>query len=257
MLMPGASLGQDSRSYRITTVTYSGNAIGVTASVAGYRAQYHQRRQAGGAIACTFDSFETAGAAASQDQLAWQALPGFAPFTVTVSGYGDLAAAMDNMTGLPHATLESFDLYVTLMDVIMYEQFRGAALNELIAAGRASWEQEAYDVTLPDWKPIIRRLKITAGPTAFLHVSAAADGNLFYYKTDDTIIRQLIVYGGFIMPSYGTSRYMGFYRLDGGGELTHATLSEYYAGLVIAAYFLPVLSTERREQALELIADGG
>ena len=51
--------------------------------------------------------FETAGTAGSKEELVWQDLPGFSPFTVTVSGYDDLPAAMDNMTSLPHATLES------------------------------------------------------------------------------------------------------------------------------------------------------
>jgi len=253
--IPGAGRAQSSRNFKITTVTYSGNAIGMPKSVGGYRASYYQQRQENGANSYTMYDFETASTAGSKEALVWRDLPGFSPFTVTVSGYDDLPAAMDNMTGLPHATLESFDLYVTLMDMIMYEQFRGVAVDELLDAGKDSYEKEPYTVTLPDWKPIIRRLKITAGPTVFLHVSAGADDNLFYYKTDDTIIRQLIFYGGFIMPSIGTSRYMGFYRLDAENEVTSATLTEYYIGFVFAAYFLPVLSTERREQILELIPD--
>jgi len=253
--IPCTGLAQSSRNVKITTVTYSGNAIGKTTSVGGYRAFYSQQRQQDGASRYTMYGFETAGPAGSKDQLDWQALPGFSEFTVVVSGYGDLPAAMDNLTGLPHASLESFDLYVTLMDMIMYEQFRSVAVDELLTAGKDSYEKEPYTVTLPDWKPIIRHLKITAGTTVFRHVNAGADDNLFYYKTDDTIIRQLIFYGGFIMPSIGTSRYMGFYKLDAGNEVTSATLSEYYIGLVIAAYFLPVLSTERREQVLELIPD--
>ena len=168
----------------------------------------------------------------------------------------DLPGAMDNLSSFEHASLDSFKIYVTLMDMIMYEQFRGVALDELLNAGKTTYDKAAYTVELPDWKPIIRGLKINAGATVFQHVNSGTDGNLFYYKTDDTIIRQIIFYGGFIMPSIGTSRYMGFYRLDADNELTHATLSEYYIGLVIAAYFLPVLSTERREQVLELIPEG-
>ena len=199
--------------------------------------------------------FETAGTAGSKEALVWQDLPGFSPFTVTVSGYDDLPAAMDNMTGLPHATLESFDLYVTLMDMIMYEQFRGVAVDELLEAGKDSYEKEPYTVTLPDWKPIIRRLKITAGPTVFLHVSSGTDGSIFF------ITKQMT-------PSYGSSSFTAglscplsehpgtwAFTADSSNEVTSATLTEYYIGFVFAAYFLPVLSTERREQVLELIPE--
>ena len=254
--VPGICPAQGVRNFQISTVTYSGNAIGKTTSVSGYRAFYHQQRQQDGANRYTMYDFEIAGSVSSKDQLSWQDFPNFPGFNVAVSGYDDLPGAMDNLSSFEHASLDSFKIYVTLMDMIMYEQFRGVALDELLNAGKTTYDKAAYTVELPDWKPIIRGLKINAGATVFQHVNSGTDGNLFYYKTDDTIIRQIIFYGGFIMPSIGTSRYMGFYRLDADNELTHATLSEYYIGLVIAAYFLPVLSTERREQVLELIPEG-
>lgn len=254
--VPGICPAQGVRNYQISTVTYSGNAIGTTKSVSGYRAFYHQERQQDGANRYTMYDFEIAGSVSSKDQLSWQDFPNFPGFNVAVSVHDDLPGVMDNLSSFEHESLDSFKIYATLMDMIMYEMFRYVAVEELLKAGKTTYDQAAYTEELPDWKPIIRGLKINAGPTVFQHVNAGTDGNLFYYKTDDTFIRQIIFYGGFIMPSIGTSRYMGFYRLDAGNELTHANLSEYYIGLVIAAYFLPVLSTERREQVLELIPEG-
>lgn len=253
VITPFTCLAGEISHYQITTITYSGNAIGKTQSVSGYRASYYQERLQSGANHYEVYDFETAGPAVSEDDLTWLDFPGFSGFDVTISGYDDLPDVIDELSGVPHESIDSFNIYVTLMDIIMYEQFRVVAVEELLNAERSTYTKEPYGVTLPDWEPVLTNIRISAGPTVFQHVNSDIDSNLFYYKTDDTHISQMIFEAGFFMPSRGTSRYMGFYRLDAENEVTYATLSEYYTGLVIAAYFLPVMANERREQVVELL----
>lgn len=255
VIIPFTCLASEINHYQITTITYSGNAIGVTQSVSGYRAFYYQERLQSGVNHYEVYDFETAGPAVSEDDLTWLDFPGFSGFDVTISGYDDLLDVMGELSGVPHKSIDSFDIYVTLMDIIMYEQWRVVAVEELLNAERSTYTKEPYDIALPDWEPVLTHINFSVGLTVFQHVNSDIDSNLFYYKTDDSFISQLIFAAGFFMPCFGTSRYMGFYRLDAENEVTHATLSEYFTGMVIAAYFLPVMVNERREQVVELLED--
>ncbi len=82
--IPGAGRAQSSRNFKITTVTYSGNAIGMPKSVGGYRASYYQQRQEGGANSYTMYGFETAGTAGSKEAARLAGPAGLFP----VYGYG-------------------------------------------------------------------------------------------------------------------------------------------------------------------------
>jgi hypothetical protein len=253
VILPLYALAVDVRHYSITSVTYSGNAIGKTKSIDGYRAFYSQERTEDGKNRYQVYDFEVAGPALDEQDLSWRDFPGFAGYEVELGGYADLTEAMDDLAGVPHRSLESFDIYVTLMDMIMYEEFRSTMVNELLETGASTYTQEPYEIRLPDWDPVINNIVINVGETVFQYLAAGEEENLFYYKTDGTFIKQLIFYSGFLMPSRGTSRYMGFVKLDAVNEVTYATLSEYYTGWVLAAYVLPVPAVERREQVLKLI----
>jgi len=253
VLAADRSIASETRHYSITTLTYSCNAMGKTTSISGYRAFYYQERTLDGKNLYRVYDFETAGTALDKENLTWRDFPGFAGYEVELGGYDDLPEAMGDLAGVPHGSLDSFDVYVTLMDMIMYEEFRSTMIEELLETGAAAYTRDPYDISLPDWAPILNNINISVGETVFQHLASQEEENLFYYKTDGTFIKQLIFYSGFLMPSRGTSRYMGFIHLDPDTEVTYATLSEYYTGWVLAAYFLPVPAVERREQVLKLI----
>ena len=243
--------------YEIKTIVYTGDKLGITQEVSGYRVNFYFKECGNGSHYIHFYNIQFADTTDSIETLQWHHIDGLNEFIIYVKDYQDLILNKSNALNLlSHDSLESYNIYVTLMDVLMYENFKDTSLDELAIKNITSYIIPRYQIKLPDWYPIITDIRFDVGDTQLSYIISPNnknDNHIFYYKTDDTFLNQFINYEGFSMPSMGTSRYMGFIYVDENNSISYATLSEYCIVDVKLFNFINLYSFERREQIIKII----
>jgi len=255
---PSAKLPiEDSLEYEIKTIVYTADKLGITQEISGYKVNFYFKEYENASHYIHFHNIEFADACDSVENLQWHHIDGLNEFSIYVKDYQDLILnKSSSLDQLSHDSLESYNIYVTLMDVLMYTFFNDVCFTKLALKNDTSYIIPRYQVSLPDWYPIITGINMDVGNTVLSYISASAgeaDNHIFYYKTDDTFLNQDISYEGFSMPSKGTSRYMGFLYVDNNETIVYGSLSEYCIINVKLFNFINLYSFDRREQEIKII----
>jgi len=254
--MNNEGINENIKEYKITSIVYNGDKLGRTTKVLGYRIFLYYEKCENGSNMYNFYKIEFANPASSIEELEWYTIPELSTFKIFVADYEDLWNVNEFLNQVPHTTLESYNIYITLMDLIMYDMFKEIILDELVAKNKISYVLDSYDITLPDWSPLITNLEFQIADTYFSYISGFEQKNsekIFFYKMDESFIKQSMVFEGFKMPNEGTERYMGFIKLNSDNDLVYGTISSYWVGKVTLFKFINLYSFTRREQVIELI----
>lgn len=245
--------------YLISTLVYSGDEIGVVDSISGYRVYYKMKPLEGGETFYYFYQIEKADNVTEIEDLNWVEYPNIKEFKIILDESNNMLATEQYLAQIPHDSIDTYNVYVSLMDIVMYDNYRRTIIRELLDKGQQNYQEPEPEevIVFPDWEPIIYGISFISAGTHFEHIGSNAEGEeVIYYKQDGTYIKQTIRNGIIIMPIEGTTRFMGLIRLDEGGLLTHATMSEYYLmKAVILPLFMKLNMLVRREQVLELLEE--
>jgi hypothetical protein len=215
--------------YLITTIQYRGNEIGETQDVSGYRVEFTQKDLPGGSTFYHLIRMEKADTAKTPSELRWDSLKQLKELKVIVDAENDLNSAEKYLQVIPHDSMDTYNVYVSLMDIASYKSYVKLGKKELGNGATVFRKPGREFYRSSDWAPVVKAITFEEQPTDITLVGTDATGHtVYYYKSDDTRIHQTISTQGLTMPSKGTTRFMGFINVDVAGGISDATLSEYF-----------------------------
>jgi len=237
--------------YSITTYQYRGNEIGEIQDISGYKVLFKLKKLADGSTYYHFYRIEKADASKALSSLVWKEYDGIKEFKVIIDDSDDISSSKKYLNQIPHDGIETYNIYVSLMDAVMYRKYAKVALQHLVTKDDV-YEIPPWNTQAADWLPVVRDIQFEETPTYLLSVGANDRKEaVYFYKNDNTKIYQTISVGVLTMPSKGTTRFMGFVRIDQAGEIAYATLSEYFTMEIRPMFFMKMNMLVRREQVLE------
>jgi hypothetical protein len=238
--------------YLITTIQYRGNEIGEIQDVSGYRVEFAQKVLPDGSTFYHLIRMEKADTARTFVDLKWSSLTQLKELKAIVGADDDLNSAEKYFQQIPHDSMDTYNVYVSLMDIVSYKNYVRIGTKEL-RRGMTLYHKpgrEFYRST--DWAPIVKDITFEENPTDIALVGSDGEGlTVYYYKSDNTKIHQTISTQGLTMPSKGTTRFMGFIKVDSDANIRYATLSEYFSMEIWPMFFMKMNMLVRREQVLQ------
>jgi hypothetical protein len=251
---PELSIAEDGSEphFLITTLQYRGNEIGETQDISGYRTEFIEKQLPSGSTYYHLIRMEQAEVAKAQTDLKWKAVKQLTDLKVIVDANDDLNSAELYLQQIPHDSMDTYNIYVSLMDIVSYKNYIRIATKELGNGVTAYRKPGREFYRSSDWTPVVKDITFQENPTDISFVGTDDEGrNVYYYKSDNTAIHQTITAQGLTMPSKGTTRFMGFIKVDAAGSLSYATLSEYFSMEIWPMFFMKMNMLVRREQVLE------
>jgi hypothetical protein len=174
-------------------------------------------------------------------------------YKTIIDDSGDINTGQRYLDQIPHDGIDTYNIYVSLMDIVMYHRYARIALRNMPSPGD-TYELSATNRRAADWLPVVRDIRFEETPTYLSFVGTGdKDERVYYYKNDNTKIYQTMSLGALTIPSKGTTRFMGFVRVDQAGDIVSASLSEYFSMEIWPLFFLKMNMLVRREQTLERI----
>jgi hypothetical protein len=174
-------------------------------------------------------------------------------YKTIIDDSGDINTGQRYLDQIPHDGIDTYNIYVSLMDIVMYHRYARIALRNMPSPGD-TYELSATNSRAADWLPVVRDIRFEETPTYLSFVGTGdKDERVYYYKNDNTKIYQTMSLGALTIPSKGTTRFMGFVRVDQAGDIVSASLSEYFSMEIWPLFFLKMNMLVRREQTLERI----
>jgi hypothetical protein len=239
--------------YLISTYQYSGNEIGEIQEISGYRVFFKIKKLDDDSVFYHFYRIEKADSVKDILSIVWKELEGIKEFRTIIDRSNEINSGKKYLGQIPHNNMDSYNIYVSLMDILMYQKYKNIALNQLLN------DKDVYEFIplkndVEDWAPIISNIRIEDSPTYLYFIGKnEKDENVFFYKNDNTKVNQTISVNVFKMPSKGTTRFLGFIKTDKSGNIVNATLSEYFNMEIWPMFFMKMNMFVRREQNLEKI----
>lgn len=250
---PELSVDEDGSelNYLISTYQYRGNEIGELQGVTAYRVFFKVKKLQGGSTFYHFYRIQKAEEAASVSALTWKAYDKIQEYKTVIDNSDDVNAGKRYLDQIPHDGIDTYNIYVSLMDIVMYYRYVRLASTHL------GGDHDVYELVggksqVADWRPVLRDIRFEETPT-FLYLvgTNGKDETVYYYKNDNTRIYQTMSLGILTIPSKGTTRFVGFVRVDRAGDIVSATLSEYFTMEIWPLFFWKMNMFVRREQILE------
>jgi hypothetical protein len=213
-------------------------------------------RFADGSFLFDFHSIEMAASKEGADPAAleWVEFGKVDRFPVVVGSDFDLAGSREYLDMIPHDDMDSYNIYVTLMDVLMYERYCAIA-RHMDDQGVERAVEPPRNEKLPDWKPLITGIDFPdSRDTVIERAGRNSRGEtVFVYKQDGTVVRQTIHLNGMNVGTDGTTRFMGMFALDSSGALVRGSMFEYFAMKVNVLLIININKLVKREQVIERI----
>jgi hypothetical protein len=238
--------------YLIATIQYRGNDIGEIQDVTGYRVEFVEKALSDGSTFYHLVRMEKADTAKTSAELKWSLLSQLKDLKVIVGADDDLNSAEQYLQQIPHDSMDTYNVYVSLMDIVSYKNYVRIATKELGKTAVVYHKPGRKLYRSRDWTPTVKEITFEENPTDITLVGVDGEGHtVYYYKSDNTKIHQTISTQGLTMPSQGTTRFMGFIKLDTDGTISGGTLSEYFSMEIWPMFFMKMNMLVRREQVLQ------
>lgn len=251
-------LSETMHHYRICTIAYSKDKLGLTLDVSGYRIYFYHQEFANGTDYIDFYDIQFADAAATEEDLDWYRIPGLDRLEIYVPPHFDLFNVTEALDAFPHDSMEAYYVYTTLIDVLAFDSHKNVFRYNLFGANTTCYVTPIMESRMPDWAPLITDINALVAETYYTYIAGMNDvakDQIFFYKNDDTLINQTMHLDEFPFPMVveGTTRFFGHITVNNENTITHGTLTEYFLGKVTLFKIIPVYSFIRREQTMELL----
>lgn len=255
---PQGEHSENMHQYRISTIAYTKDKLGLTLDVSGYKICFYHQEFANGTDYIDFYDIQFADAAPSEEDLDWYTIPGLDQLRIYVPPYFDLFNVTEALDAFPHDSMEAYYVYTTLIDVLAFDSHKNVFRDNLFGTNTTRYTTPTMQSRMPDWAPLITDIHALVAETHYTYIAgihdAAAD-QVFFYKNDDTLINQTMHLDDFPLPMVveGTTRFFGHITVNPDNTITRGTLTEYFLGKVMLFKIIPVYSFIRREQTMELL----